>query len=346
MSEDRENFGVRQAEMTARWYANIKANYGDVDAYIATRHKAYMDRWREAGRFIPYGARVLDIGGGNLFPELLRYFEHCGFRYAYLDVDPDAVTGSRKLAHDLGLADFSFGQGFNDKLPFADEAFEAVFSSHCIEHSIDLLATLHEVNRVLPVGGNFLMAVPFGWELNPEHPYFLGPLEWIALLQDSGFRVRVAQIGNEYPEFGEDYFIACEKVGPPEDVCRILPGDYMKDNFAMVDFDDPSVERSGEFDIKSDCVISMSPDSRLTITPPVGASEVLPIFHRHSWSGLVRITSASRQADCDLFSWFTYDMPQRFALDPDVQSPIEVGLQGKVPVSRWSQFVFKGYLWR
>lgn len=346
MSEDREDFGVRQAEMTARWYANIKATYGDVDAYIATRHTAYMDRWREAGRFIPDGARVLDIGGGNLFAELLRYFKRREFRYAYLDVDPDAVEGSRKLASGMGLEHFTFGHGFNDSLPFADETFDAVFSSHCIEHSIDLLASLREVNRVLPVGGNFLMAVPFGWELNPEHPYFLGPLEWIALLQDSGFRVRIAQIGNEYPEFGEDYFVACEKVGPVDVAQRILPGDYMKDNYNMVGFDDPSVERIGEFEIKPDYVIATTADSRLTITPPAAATQVLPILHRHSWSGTIRMRSASRHIDCDLFSWFAYDMPQQFALDPVAHAPIELALIGKAPVSRWSQFVFKGYLWR
>lgn len=346
MHEGREDFGKRQAEMTARWYENIKASYGDVDAYVATRHRAYLDRWREAARFIKDGARILDIGGGNLFPDLLHYFENRAFQYSYIDVDPDAVSGSRKLAEELGLGTFSFEHGFNDNLPFPSASFDAVFSSHCIEHSIDLATTLREVNRVLVTGGNFLVAVPFGWEVNPEHPYFLGPLEWIALLQDSGFRVRVAQIGNEYPEFGEDYFIACEKVGPGEVALRISPSDHMKDSFEMIGFDASTIERFGEFDFKPDCIISLSPDSRLTIMPPVGAKEVLPIFHRHSWSGIVRVSNGSQQLDWDLFSWFEYDMPQRFALDPESQEAIQVSLLDKAPLSRWSQFVFKGYLWR
>ncbi|WP_374131827.1 class I SAM-dependent methyltransferase [Sphingomonas sp. 28-62-20] len=140
--------------MTARWYENVKATHGDVDAYIRTRHLAYMDRWREAGRFIADNSTVLDIGGGNLFPELLTYFKSRGLKYSYLDVDPAAVDSSRAMADQVGLANASFALGFNDQLDFPEGSFDAVFSSHCIEHSIDLSATFRELNRVLKAGGN------------------------------------------------------------------------------------------------------------------------------------------------------------------------------------------------
>jgi len=42
--------------MTARWYENVKRTYGDVDAYIATRHTAYLDRW--GGSIAVYRERI------------------------------------------------------------------------------------------------------------------------------------------------------------------------------------------------------------------------------------------------------------------------------------------------
>jgi len=54
--------------------------------------------------------------------------------YYYIDVDPAAVDGSRKLAAAWDFAPPVL-TGFNDKLDFADCAFDAVFSSHCVEHS-------------------------------------------------------------------------------------------------------------------------------------------------------------------------------------------------------------------
>lgn len=228
---DRSDFGLRQADMTARWYENIKATHGDVDAYIRTRYIAYMDRWREAGRFIADGSSVLEIGGGNLFPELLDYFKAREFKYSYADVDPAAVDSSRALAEQAGLTDASFSLGFNDQLDFPTATFDAVFSSHCIEHSIDLSATFRELNRVLKPNGNLLMPVPFGWEINLEHPYFLGPDEWARLTEDGGFSIRIAQIGNEYPEMGEDYLIAASKISEPKVPGRIDPILYLKDKY-------------------------------------------------------------------------------------------------------------------
>lgn len=342
----RDEFGKRQAEMTARWFENVKAAHGDTDKYLETRRRAYLDRWNEAGRFISDDAHVLDIGGGNLFPELINYFRKRGFRYDYLDVDAGAVAGSRDLAQHHGLTDATFALGFNDKLSFDDEAFDAVFSSHCIEHSIDLAATFRELNRVIRLGGNLLMAVPFGWELNPEHPYFFGPAEWIALVEDAGFTVRVAQIGSEYPEHGEDYFIAARKVGPPSSFQRISPEDFLKESFNFTMLDDATISYDGVFDRRDDCTISADPDATVRIAIPAGASEVLPLFHRHSWSGIARVTMPSHTFDSDLYSWFNYDMPVRVQEITSEDEMVSIFNAGKSSASKFGQYVFKGYMWR
>lgn len=343
---DRADFGDRQAEMTARWFENVKRQHGDVDAYIATRHDAYLDRWKEAGRFIADGARVLDIGGGNLYERLIAYFVQKRFQYHYLDVDQAAVDGSRALAEGAGLTDSSFARGFNDKLDFPDGHFDAVFSSHCIEHSIDLATTFRELNRVIRADGNLLMAVPFGWETNPEHPYFLGPAEWVSLVEDAGFSIRVAQIGNEYPEIGEDYFIAARKVGPPSDAIRIRASDYLKDSYTYVSFRDPGVKYIGAFDHRHDCSISAAPDATVSITVPEAAIEIVPVLHRHPWSGIVRLSATSSTRDVDLYSWFTFDMPERVQLAAGTDTSLSISLIGKNPASRWAQYVFKGFYWR
>lgn len=277
---------------------------------------------------------------------MLNYFKSRGLTYSYLDVDPAAVNGSRLLAEQVGLTNASFALGFNNNLDFPDASFDAIFSSHCIEHSMDLSATFRELNRVLKAGGNLLMAVPFGWEPNPEHPYFFGPDEWVSLVEDGGFRIRVAQIGNEYSEIGEDYFIAATKIAEPQTPSRIDPRHFLKDDYKFFEHTASAVIYSGEFDQRWDAAISASPVSSLEIAPPAGAVEILPIMHRHSWSGIVRLSQGLNTNDCDLYSWFAYDMPVRFALDGERNEPMHLELVGKSAASLWSQFVFKGFFWR
>ncbi|MCW2361379.1 MULTISPECIES: class I SAM-dependent methyltransferase [Sphingobium] len=340
----RDEFGTRQAEMTARWYENVKATHGDVEAYIATRHHAYLDRWKEAARFIENGSRVLDIGGGNLYPLLIEFFKERAFRYSYLDVDPSCVDGSRAAAEAQGLPNASFGHGYNDQLAFADSSFEAIFSSHCLEHSINLNRTFSEVNRVLLDGGNLLMAVPFGWESNPEHPYFFGPQEWLSIIADAGFRIRVAQIGCEYPEYGHDYFIAAQKVSAPSKP-RLNPDDYTKDSFEFFPYTDGRIRYSGSIIEKLDHVILDGVDWTIEINVPSNSKEILPIFNRHDWSAIIEATWSNKRIVEDLYSWFSYAQPIRIAND-DRANEIQIRSVGKNPLSHAQQAVLYGVLVR
>src|SRR5947207_3238776 len=125
MSINRTEFARRQAEMTTRWFAGIKhgRTETEIEEYLARRRSAYVDRWNEALRFVPPAARVLDIGGGVLFPELLERFKTCDLEYWYLDADPDVTSGSRKLAEDFGFSGGHFSCGLNDELPYPDQHF-------------------------------------------------------------------------------------------------------------------------------------------------------------------------------------------------------------------------------
>lgn len=311
---DRTTFAARQAEMTARWFENVKAREGDVEAYIGKRKAAYLDRWREAARFIADGSSVLDIGGGNLFAELLELLSGRRFDYHYIDVDQAAVDDARRRGGHYGFNPERFATGFNDRLVFEDGRFDAVFSSHCIEQSFDLSATFGEIHRVLKPGGNLTMAVPLGWEQNPEHPYFFSPDEWIALVEDAGFRIRVCQSGCEYPERGYDLFIAAQKIAKVGSRRRIDPEDHRKTNYRFVPADDERIVCIGDVRPAGDQKILAGMNWTIEIAVPAGTTEICPVFIRHNWSGIVELTCAGTRTAENLFHWFAYMQPARMTL--------------------------------
>lgn len=307
----RSEFAARQAAMTAQWGQNA-CNRSDAEALFSRRKAAYLDRWAEALRFVPDGSRLLDIGGGNGFAELYELMRARRIDYHYLDVDPGAVASSKAIAEACGLDAAQFGHGFNDELPHADASFDFVFSSHCIEHSFNLRATFTEVRRVLRPSGSLLMAVPFGWELNPEHPYFFGPNEWLALLQDAGFEIRTAQIGKEYPEQGYDYFVCARRLDAVPQHERIDPALYTKAAYTYAPTVDLTLTTRGSWKPAADGIIG-APGASATWLPPADASVILPVFYRHDWSGVVEARWGDRVVREDLFSWNPYPMPIRIA---------------------------------
>ncbi|MFM2486759.1 methyltransferase domain-containing protein [Celerinatantimonas yamalensis] len=78
------------------------------------------------------GNTVLDIGGGQ----------------------GPAVTPWATIM-DLATPDYD-----GEHLPYADGVVDAVFSSHCLEHVTDPIATLQEWYRVLKLGGFMVISVP------------------------------------------------------------------------------------------------------------------------------------------------------------------------------------------
>jgi SAM-dependent methyltransferase len=345
---DRSDFARRQAEMTEKWFEQVKRTHGDVEKYIAGRYAAYLDRWKEAARFIPDGSTILDIGGGNLDASVLQFLMEKRLEYHYLDIDPSAVKSSQELAAALGMPPKLFRQGFNDELHFANETFDAIFSSHCVEHSFDLERTLSEIHRVLIVGGSFLMAVPIGWEINPEHPYFLAPTDWISLLASVGFTIRIAQIGREYPEVGFDLFVCCRKVDRSAHRIRIDPNDYKKTNFQLMAADASDVTYSGETQKGSGFVMCVGNNWGITIKLPLPISEALLIFHRHDWSGIIQVQWGSNSVVEDLYSWFPYTQPVRVSADAsrNENTVILIRPLGRNPLSADCQGVFWGVMYR
>ena len=350
-SDAREAFAARQAQMSLKWWEEVQRREADVDAYIARRQRAYLDRWREAVRFVEPRCAVLDIGGGNLFPDLMRAIHDWDIDYYYLDVDPDAVMGSRELGRGFGLDESRFRRGFNDDLPYPEGAFGAVFSSHSIEHSFDLKRTLCELRRVIRPGGNLLVAVPLGWEVNPEHPYFLGAEHWVALLQGAGFDARVAQVGCEYPETGYDLFIAARRSTTREANFRLDPADFRKDSFKFLRFDHPCIAYRGDRRTTDDggaCLID-GQDWEVTIRiDEADIREILPIVTRHDWSGIVEVDDGATRCTHDLYSWFSTVQPIRQAIAHRFMREPRLRLRpvGANPASMARQIALHGLMYR
>jgi ubiquinone/menaquinone biosynthesis C-methylase UbiE len=104
------------------------------------------------------GQRVLDIGCGTgtfalrikqLYPEA---------DVVGLDPDPKALARANRKAK-RAETKIQFDQGFSDKLPYPEAAFDRVFSSFMLHHlhGNEKEGTLREVRRVLKPGGSFHM---------------------------------------------------------------------------------------------------------------------------------------------------------------------------------------------
>lgn len=105
------------------------------------------------------GQRVLDVGcgTGSLLVELAR--QHPNTDVVGLDPDPQALAWARRKARRAGVS-VHWDQGYAQRLPYPDDAFDVVFSTLMFHHldpgaQGELLA---ETLRVLRPGGALLLA--------------------------------------------------------------------------------------------------------------------------------------------------------------------------------------------
>jgi 2-polyprenyl-6-hydroxyphenyl methylase / 3-demethylubiquinone-9 3-methyltransferase len=99
------------------------------------------------------GLRVLDVGcgGGSLAEELARR----GCIVTGIDPAARSVAVAREHARVSGL-EITYVEGTAERLPFDDDAFDAVICCDVLEHLADVGKAVREVARVLRPGGLFL----------------------------------------------------------------------------------------------------------------------------------------------------------------------------------------------
>jgi SAM-dependent methyltransferase len=97
--------------------------------------------------------KLLELGVGS--GETLRKFIDWGWDAEGLDFDPKAV----RACSEVGL---TVGEGDLASQNYESGTFDAIFSSHVLEHVPDPLALMKEGVRVLKQGGLFVAVTPNG----------------------------------------------------------------------------------------------------------------------------------------------------------------------------------------
>ena len=99
------------------------------------------------------GKTVLDLGcAGGFMAEALA---QKGAVVTGIDPAAEAIKAARTHARQSGL-NVAYDVGVGERLPYADEAFDAVVCVDVLEHVKDLAQVIREIARVLTPGGVFL----------------------------------------------------------------------------------------------------------------------------------------------------------------------------------------------
>ncbi|MGA3197677.1 MAG: class I SAM-dependent methyltransferase [Terriglobales bacterium] len=133
------------------WFTN--ETRGTVDFYRALdqhRYKVHPGLTAAVGFEKTRGLRVLEIGCG-CGSEAER-FARAGAHYTALDLTNAAVSITQRRFQIANLHG-CFVQGDAEDLPFADGAFDLVYSHGVLHHTPDTARTIREVYRVLADGG-------------------------------------------------------------------------------------------------------------------------------------------------------------------------------------------------
>ncbi len=139
-----------------------------------------------AERFLPPGARVLDVGcgaGSNVL-----YLCRTGLHGFGVDISPGAIQAAQARARDEGLtADFRVGDVL--ALDFPDGAFEGVLDNGCF-HTLPVRSRVtyaKEVRRVLRPDGRFVLSWVAREHTGPRGPPHRPSLEEVVRTFEASF---------------------------------------------------------------------------------------------------------------------------------------------------------------
>jgi SAM-dependent methyltransferase len=179
----------------------------------------------------PHGVHVLDAGCGD--GTFMAFLQGLGFRVSGIELSAAAAAKARGRCPDAHIQVGSL----EDRLPFGDRAFDAIWCTEVLEHLFDVHAALTEFNRVLNEGGNLLLTTPyhcliknlaivlwgFDRHFNPEisHIRFFTQTTLERCLRRAGFVPTARQgVGRKWPVW-KSFFVVARKegpAGPPPDI--------------------------------------------------------------------------------------------------------------------------------
>jgi 2-polyprenyl-3-methyl-5-hydroxy-6-metoxy-1,4-benzoquinol methylase len=138
------------------------------------------------------GGRLLEVGCGN--GEMLQFLREAGWQTEGVDFDATALT----IARDRGLA---VHPGTVESQGYTSDTFDAITSSHTIEHLPHPAQFLRECHRILKPRGQLVIVTPNSNSLchrffkqswhgldPPRHLYIFNTLSLQRLFVEAGFR--------------------------------------------------------------------------------------------------------------------------------------------------------------
>lgn len=100
-------------------------------------------------------AKILDAGCGSGF--FCKLFRDIGFDVCGVDISENAINKAKTLYPEI---EFKVSV-LDDKILYPDKFYEIVWSSEVIEHVFYVYNYLSEINRVLKLGGYYILTTPY-----------------------------------------------------------------------------------------------------------------------------------------------------------------------------------------
>ena len=172
---------IKQILSTFFWFPiSSKAK---IDIY---QEKIRQLEWNAIKSYIPSGSNFLDVG--------------CGVGYSLMKAHNELgciVKGIDPAPGEHGVGRFSEGlwkdrpiiEGSAENLPYEDESFDVVYSSHVLEHVNSEKKALEEMKRVLKPGGVLIIGMPtaaMSWNALLSVWLFTTHITWYHFLKSIG----------------------------------------------------------------------------------------------------------------------------------------------------------------
>lgn len=149
--------------MESKDIKNFYESYGDeivakrLESPYPLRRYAHQMGYETIAKFIKPGQKVLDAGCGE--GVLAWYLAKQGALVTAIDISRPNVENAKKFLEKKGvLEQVTVIQGDAENLPFDDESFDIVVSSHVLEHLPDFDKGARELHRVSK--GMVIVALP------------------------------------------------------------------------------------------------------------------------------------------------------------------------------------------
>lgn len=302
----------------------------------------YLQRWKEALVNVNKSANVLDVGSGWLAEPIFDLIiNDYNLNYHAIDIDPHIINEMQQRMASVGRPNENFHVGEISYFPF-EKKFDMVFSSHCLEHALDIVETLVEIRKVLKDEGILFMSVPLGFDLSDEHLLYLGPDEWTCLLRHMGFEIVSTTLSSVYVSEMDLTIVARQFDKQPSDInqARILVSKFVKADSTFIHSNSASFRYAEDVDYTTDSAIVRQIGSRVCLNVPGKPKSLIVV--RHPWSGTIIISDKYRRLSLDCFSPFHH----RYAVCLAGFLPeIEIEIDGKNELSKGNEMVICGALY-